>query len=134
MAGWAGGITTFALALAYGYDLSRESVFGSRLSEFALRPSIPPVLALDRLEGQGCAGSQTRREAGGLVVATAGLAAAAFMNAGTFVVMAAILIGSRPRSSAPPKPPPAGGNGGRSLVGRLQHAPRPADPGRRHAG
>ncbi|MGA3537754.1 MFS transporter [Micromonosporaceae bacterium DT194] len=48
--------------------------------------------------------------AGGLVVATAGLAAAAFMNAGTFVVMAAILIGLRPRSSATPTPPPAGGN------------------------
>ena len=47
--------------------------------------------------------------AGGLVVATAGLAAAAFMNAGTFVVMAAILIGLRPRSSAMPTPPPAGG-------------------------
>jgi len=48
--------------------------------------------------------------AGGLVAATAGLAAAAFMNAGTFVVMAAILIGLRPRSSATPTPPPAGGN------------------------
>ncbi|MEU3457259.1 MFS transporter [Micromonospora sp. NPDC006766] len=46
--------------------------------------------------------------AGGLVVATAGLAAAAFMNAGTFVVMAAILIGLRPRSSATPTPPAAG--------------------------
>lgn len=42
--------------------------------------------------------------AGGLLVATAGLATVAFVNAGTYVVMAVILVGLRPRS-APPSPP-----------------------------
>ncbi|GAA0460039.1 hypothetical protein Ade02nite_14210 [Paractinoplanes deccanensis] len=37
--------------------------------------------------------------AGGLIVATAGPAAAALLNAGTFAVMAAILVGLRPRSA-----------------------------------
>ncbi|MGC4806647.1 MFS transporter [Micromonospora sp. DT233] len=46
---------------------------------------------------------------GGLIVATAGLAAAAFVNTGTFVVMAIILIGLRPRSAPADAPPPAGG-------------------------
>ena len=50
--------------------------------------------------------------AGGLIVATAGLATAAFLNAGTFVVMAVILIGLRPRSAPAATPPPAGGSSG----------------------
>ncbi|MBQ1076786.1 MFS transporter [Micromonospora sp. C31] len=47
---------------------------------------------------------------GGLVVATAGLATAVFLNTATFVVMAVILIGLRPRSTPADAPPPADGS------------------------
>ncbi|MEU6078423.1 MFS transporter, partial [Micromonospora sp. NPDC047074] len=47
--------------------------------------------------------------AGGLVVATAGLAAAAFANAGTFAVMAFVLVALRPRALRAAPPPPPGG-------------------------
>ncbi|WP_018791070.1 MFS transporter [Salinispora arenicola] len=47
---------------------------------------------------------------GGLIVAAAGLAAAAFLNAATFVVMAVIMVGLRPRSTPADTPPPAGGS------------------------
>ncbi|MEU8658577.1 MFS transporter [Actinoplanes philippinensis] len=59
--------------------------------------------------------------AGGLLVATAGLATVAFVNAGTYVVMAAILVGLRPRS-APATPPPPAGGGVRSAVDGLRVA------------
>lgn len=46
---------------------------------------------------------------GGLIVAAAGLAVAAFLNAGTFLVMAVVLIALRPRSAR--DTPPAPGHG-----------------------
>jgi MFS family permease len=60
--------------------------------------------------------------AGGLLVATAGVATVAFVNAGTYVVMAVMLVGLRPRSAPATTMPPAGGGGVRSAVDGLRVA------------
>ncbi|HWS31692.1 MAG TPA: MFS transporter [Actinoplanes sp.] len=54
--------------------------------------------------------------AGGLLIAAAGLVAAAFVNATTFLVMALVLVGLRPRAEMSAPAPAAGGGGLRGAV------------------
>ncbi|WP_229400950.1 MFS transporter [Micromonospora okii] len=69
--------------------------------------SLPRAMSARQVIGQLAA--FVGPSAGGLVVATAGLAAAAFANAGTFAVMAFVLVALRPRALRAAPPPAPGG-------------------------
>jgi MFS family permease len=87
-----------AAALAIGIvDAFYLPSSGSMPRRLAPGPVLPRAMSARQVVGQFAAFAGP--SAGGLVVATAGLAAAAFANAGTFAVMAFVLVALRPRTT-----------------------------------